>query len=113
MNPWKFAILNIVISVIATASVPLDSVALKRLPFTTTELLFYRIDHCAHANLVQIALDEFVLSHHTIVIHIKDATANFPSPTLRMPHGDAYLNFIGKNNVLNAINSMINQQPFP
>jgi hypothetical protein len=80
---------------------PLDTLPSKG------ELIFYYKEGCPHANQVQGLLIDWINQQPQFVLTSSQATAQFPSPTLRIPIEDFYLNYIGVKEIKEAIKTTI------
>jgi hypothetical protein len=70
-------------------------------------LIFYYRDGCPFANQVHSLLLDWVDQHESMGLTTRQATEQFPSPTLRIPVEDFYINYIGVKAIKEAIKTTI------
>ena len=70
-------------------------------------LIFYYKEGCPYANQVQRLLRDWINQQPQFELTSTQATAQFPSPTLRIPIEDFYLNYIGVKEIKEAIKTTI------
>jgi hypothetical protein len=80
---------------------PLDT-----LPSKDVLILYYK-EGCPYANQVHTLLIESIDSHAKWKLATRQSTSYFPSPTLRIPVEDFYMNYIGAKAIKEAIKTMI------
>jgi hypothetical protein len=68
--------------------------------------IFHYKTNCPYAEKVYPWLLDLMENGQHLGLILASATSQFPSPTLRVPEQDYYLNYIGVKAIENAINSM-------
>jgi hypothetical protein len=80
---------------------PLDT-----LPSKVVLILYYK-EGCPYAHQVQTLLIKSIHPHSKWELTTRQSTSYFPSPTLRLPIEDFYINYIGAKAIKEAIKTMI------
>ena len=70
-------------------------------------LILYYMEGCPYANEVIELIRESMVNLANLELITTQATAQFPSPTLRIPFEDFYINYIGSKAIKEAIKTMI------
>jgi hypothetical protein len=70
-------------------------------------LILYYKDGCPHAHEVTGLLKTWIEPHPTFELRTVYSTPPFPSPTLRIPIEDFYINYIGAKAIKEAIKTTI------
>ena len=79
---------------------------LDNFPSKDVLILYYK-DGCLYANQVLLLLTELTNQHANWEITTRQATTYFPSPTLRIPMEDFYINYIGEKAIKEALKTMV------